>query len=350
MIKILIVDDSPFIRKILMDILKADDEMLVVGEARNGKEALEKIPLLKPDLITLDVEMPVMDGITTLENIVKNHNIPVIMVSNLTQEDAALTLKALEKGAIDFIPKPKNIFNFSGEKIKLEMINKIKIAAKSNKIHIGPINKSIIKSITLDSAINKVNEENFEYIVAIGTSTGGPRALQEVLPLLPENINGSIVVVQHMPAKFTKSLADRLNTICKIKVKEGEEGDRLRKGHCYIAPGDFHMEVVRRKSDYFIQLNKKPAIKGLRPSVDVLMESVAKLDGLNKMGVIMTGMGSDGSNGIVQIKKAKGFTIAQDQDSSVVFGMPKSAIGTKHIDKIVPLYSIAHEIIGKVGV
>lgn len=350
MIKVFIVDDSPFIRKILIDIFKDDNEILVVGEARNGKEALEKIPLLKPDLITLDVEMPVMDGITTLENIVKKHNIPVIMVSNLTHEDAELTLEALEKGAVDFIPKPKNIFSLSGEKTKSEMINKVKIAAKSNKINLDPINKSTIKSLTLDYSINKVNEEKFEYIVAIGTSTGGPRALQEVLPLLPENINSSIVVVQHMPAKFTKSLADRLNDICKIKVKEGEEGDRLKKGHCYIAPGDFHMEIVERRSDYFIQLNKEPAIKGLRPSVDVLMESVAKLDGLNKIGIIMTGMGSDGSSGIVEIKKAKGFTIAQDQNSSVVFGMPKSAIDTKHIDKIVPLNSIAHEIIGKVGV
>lgn len=347
MIRVLIVDDSPFARKILKDILNEDNEIVVIGEAKNGIEALEKIPLLKPDIITLDIEMPVMNGITTLEKIVSNYSIPVIMVSNLTQKDAALTLEALEKGAIDFIEKPKNIFSLSGTATKVDMINRIKVSAKSN---IKCIKKSTIKPIAINPVINKATGDSFEYLIVIGTSTGGPRALKEVLPLLPENINGSIVVVQHMPPNFTKSLADRLNNLSKIKVKEGEEGDRLRKGHCYIAPGDFHMEVIQKESGYFIQLNKKPVIKGLRPSVDVLMESVAKIDDIKKVGVILTGMGSDGSNGIIKIKKSKGYTIAQDKESSVVFGMPKSAINTKHIDKVVPLNNIAHEIMSRVGV
>jgi two-component system chemotaxis response regulator CheB len=347
LIRVLIVDDSPFARKILKDILNEDNEIVVIGEAKNGIEALEKIPLLKPDIITLDIEMPVMNGITTLEKIVNNYSIPVIVVSNLTQKDAALTLEALEKGAIDFIEKPKNIFSLSGKATKVDMINKIKVSAKSN---IKCIKKSTIKPIAINPVIDKDIGDSFEYLIVIGTSTGGPRALKEVLPLLPKNINGSIVVVQHMPPNFTKSLADRLNSLSKIKVKEGEEGDRLKKGHCYIAPGDFHMEVIQKESGYFIQLNKKPVIKGLRPSVDVLMESVAKIDDIKKVGVILTGMGSDGSNGIIKIKKSKGYTIAQDKESSVVFGMPKSAINTKHIDKVVPLNNIAHEIMSRVGV
>ena len=212
-------------------------------------------------------------------------------------------------------------------------------------------NKNIHISRTLkkNSEAYKVKKEKFDYIIAIGTSTGGPNALQSVLPLLPENINGTIVVVQHMPPKFTKSLANRLNNLSNIKVKEGEEGDILQKGYCYIAPGDFHMKVLS-KEDYIIKLTKDPPIKGLRPAVDVLMDSVAKLDGLKKVGVIMTGMGSDGAKGIVQMKKSNGYTIAQDEESSVVFGMPKLAIETEHIDKIVPLNSIAQEIMSIVGV
>ena len=349
MIRVLLVDDSPFMRKILTDILQEDKEIIVVGEAKNGKEALEKIVLLNPDVITLDIEMPIMDGITTLNHIVKQYNIPVVMISSLTTEGAALTLKALEKGAIDFIPKPKNIFRLSGETMKLEIIDKIRMAAKS-KVNINYENANTLKPLKKVSKTPLLNKEKFEYIIAIGTSTGGPRALQSVLPLLSENINGTIVVVQHMPPKFTKSLADRLNSLSNIMVKEGEEGDVLKRGHCYVAPGGFHMKVANEEGDYIIKLDKEPPIKGLRPAADILMESVAKLEGLKKVGVIMTGMGSDGSKGIVEIKKSKGYTISQDEKTSVVFGMPKMAIETNHIDKIVPLNNIAHEIMSIVGV
>lgn len=339
----MIVDDSTFMRKILLDIFKEDKEIIVIGEAKNGKEALEKIPLLKPDVITLDVEMPVMDGITTLKNIVKKYNIPTVMISNLTMEGANLTVKALEEGAIDFIPKPKNIFSLSGEKTKSEIIDKIKIASKS-KVCLKHTKTYIPENPNVQLIKRGLKEKEFEYIVAIGTSTGGPRALQSVLPFLPKNINGAIVVVQHMPPKFTKSLADRLNTLSNIEVVEGKEGEILKRGYCYIAPGDFHMKVVHKKNNYILELSKEEPIKGLRPAVDILMESVAKLEGLKKIGIVMTGMGSDGSKGIVQIKKSNGYTIAQDEESSVVFGMPKLAIETGHIDKIVPLNNIAHEI------
>ena len=345
----MIVDDSPFMRKILTDILKLDDEILVVGEAKNGKEALEKIPLYKPDLITLDVEMPIMDGITTLKHIVKEYNLPVIMISSLTMEGAELTLKALEEGAVDFIPKPKNIFNLSSEAIKYEIINKIKIASKS-KINIKYSQEKVLETVERSKKIIVPRKKDYEYIIAIGTSTGGPRALQNVIPLIPANINGAIVVVQHMPPKFTKSLSERLNNLSDIMVKEAEEGDVLQRGCCYIAPGDYHMRVYYREGKYTIGLSQEPPIKGLRPTVDLLMESVAKLENLKKIGVIMTGMGSDGSKGIVEIKKSDGYTIAQDEETSVVFGMPKSAIDTKHIDKVVSLDNIAYEITSIVGV
>lgn len=352
MVRVLIVDDSLFARKILTDILSSDDDILVVGEAKNGKEALEKIPVLKPDLITLDIVMPVMDGIVTLEKIVSQYNLPVIMVSNLTQEDAILTLEALDKGAIDFIPKPKNIFSLNKQTIRTQIIDKIKMAAKCN-VNVKPIMRALddaVKESPTSKSSLKDSKDGFDYIIAIGSSTGGPKALQQVIPLLPKDINASIVIVQHMPPKFTKSLAERLNNISNINVKEGEDGDILTKGNCYIAPGDFHMEVVQRGKDYVIRLNKDEPIKGLRPSVDVLMNSVAKLDGINKIGVIMTGMGADGSKGIVSLKKSNGFTIAQDEESSVIFGMPKAAINTNCIDKIVPLNHIADEIIRKVEV
>lgn len=336
-------------RKILIDILKEDEEILVVGEASNGREALEKIPLLKPDVITLDIEMPIMDGITTLKEITKTYNIPVIMISSLTTEGAKLTLKALEEGAIDFIPKPKDVFNLNNKKLKSDINNKIK-AASISKTKTSNIKRNAIRPYKIHAPKPNSLMEKFQYIVAIGTSTGGPRALQSVLPLLSPNINATIVVVQHMPPKFTKSLSDRLNVLSGISVKEGEEGDVLKRGHCYIAPGDYHMKVELINGKHTIKLNKEKPIKGLRPAADILMQSVAKLDRLNKLGVVMTGMGSDGAQGIVEIKKANGYTIAQDKESSVVFGMPKLAIETNCIDKIITLDSIANEIMSIVGV
>lgn len=346
MIKVMVVDDSPFMRKILTDIIQEDEEIIVVGEARNGKEALEKIPLLKPDLITLDVEMPIMDGMTTLKHIINDYEIPVMMISSLTMEGATLTLEALEEGAIDFIPKPKNIFNLSKSVIKFEIIDKIKAAARSKTI-IKCRPKTIVAKKTRPIVTRNVG---FEYIVVIATSTGGPRALQYVLPLIPENINASIVVVQHMPPNFTKSLADRLNTLSNIKVTEGKEGEILKPGHCYIAPGDYHMLVKEKRDNFVIELNQEPAIKGLRPAADVLIESVAQLNNIKKVVTIMTGMGSDGSQGILHLKNKDKYIIAQDKETSVVFGMPKSAIETNLVDKIVPLDSIAQEIINIVGV
>lgn len=349
MIKILIVDDSAFMRNMLTDILKTDEEIRVVGHAENGKEALEKIPILKPDVITLDIEMPIMDGISTLEKIIRDHSIPVVMISSLTVEGANLTVKALEIGAIDFFPKPKNIFSLSGNKTKMEIIKKVKMASKS-KMNLNYKKTYPLRYSKKTLRETKTSKSEFKYIIAIASSTGGPRALQEVLSSIEGNINGSIVIAQHMPPKFTKSLADRLDTLTDVRVKEGEDGDILKRGYCYIAPGGFHMRVKKESNDYVLKLSSEEPIKGLRPAADILMQSVAELNNLKKVGVVLTGMGSDGAEGIIQIKKSGGSTIAQDENSSVVFGMPKIAIETNNIDKVVSLNNIAKEILNIVGV
>lgn len=348
MIKVLIVDDSALIRKILGDVLNSDEEIKVIGTARNGKEALEKIETLQPDIVTLDIEMPVMDGITTLKTIVDKHKIPVIMISSLTSKGADLTLKALNEGAVDFLPKPTNIFNMSDIEIKNQIINKIKTVFRSKYIP----TKDEKETKTLEKPKIKVQNlpKDFRTIITIGTSTGGPRALQNVIPQLPSDINGTVLIVQHMPPKFTKSLADRLNSISNIIVKEAEDEEVIVRGYGYIAPGDYHMTVIKDSNKLKISLNKDPQVMGLRPTVDKLMESIANIESYEKVGVILTGMGSDGAKGIVKMKKAGSYTIAQDESTSVVYGMPKSAIATNCIDRIIPLNKIAEEIINKVGV
>lgn len=346
-IRVLIVDDSLFMRKIISDILSSDNDIQIVGTAKNGKDALEKIELLSPDVITLDVEMPVMDGIECLTHIMNNYRIPVIMLSSITTEGADATVKALELGAIDFITKPTSIFNMGNEDKKIELIEKVKTAAKVKILKYKQITSNIeIKRLEK----SKSNIHNKQTLIAIGTSTGGPKALQSIIPFIDKNINGSILVVQHMPPGFTNSLAKRLDSLSQIKVKEAEDGEIVQKGYCYIAPGGFHMKV---EENYYnkikIRLDQNEPVSGHRPSVDVMMSSVSKIKSLNKMGVILTGMGSDGAMGIKMIKESNGYTIAQDEETSVVFGMPKSAINTTTIDKVLPLDLITNEIINKVG-
>lgn len=348
MIKVLVVDDSAFMRKIISDILSDDESIEVIGTAKNGKDAIEKISYLNPDVITLDIEMPVMDGIATLREIVKRFNKPVVMLSSLTSEGAGATLRALEYGAVDFITKPTNIFEVGSQGKKEEIIQKVKVAAKAVLLNTVMDKHTVFKKELVDRI--KKNDK-LDYIVALGTSTGGPRALQSIIPALPNEINASLVVVQHMPQGFTKSLANRLNSMSHLVVKEGEDGELIRRGYCYIAPGGYHMtldEVSINK--VYIRLNKEKPVSGHRPSVDVLMESVAKIKYLKKIGVILTGMGSDGSYGIKLIKENNGYTIAQDEKSCVVFGMPKAAINNGGINKILPLELISNEILNILGV
>lgn len=353
-IRVLIVDDSAFMRRIISDMLKSDADIDVVGTARNGKEGLEKAAALKPDIITMDVEMPVMNGLEALAELMKFTPVPkVIMLSSLTYEGGEATLKALELGAVDFVAKPTNsIVRFNADHIKVELIQKVKSLGKSKVVFTPQLQISrTVPPPKKRTAFAGSAGGSLKYIIAIGTSTGGPRALQEILPKLPQNIPAAVLVVQHMPPGFTKSLADRLNTLSRINVKEAEEGDVLKQGWAYIAPGDFHMVINSyANGEYRISINKESPVTGHRPSVNVMMKSVAESGHKNIIAVIMTGMGSDGSEGMLEIKKAGGRTIAQDESTCVVYGMPKSAVKIGAIDTIAPLNNITAEILKNMGV
>jgi two-component system chemotaxis response regulator CheB len=348
-INVLIVDDSAFMRKIITDIIQLDKDLEVIGIARNGKEAIQKIKDLSPDVVTMDVEMPIMDGITALKIIMEERPIPVVMCSTLTKEGAEATLEALELGTVDFISKPTQLFKMNMENVQKQINEKIKIAAKVRIIKRKTAQPFRTQNISRN-IMGQSNIQKMKSIVAIGTSTGGPRALQDVIPYLKKDISASILIVQHMPAGFTKSLADRLNNLSEIHVKEAEDGDVLKQGCAYIAPGDYHLKLQKRSDLYQIKLTKEDPILGHRPSVDAMMHSLVQLKPSKLMGVIMTGMGSDGASGMQNIKLQGGYTIAQDEKTCVVFGMPKSAIKLGCIDEIVPLQSIASTIMRIVGV
>lgn len=350
MIKVLIVDDSAFMRKVLSDLFAAENDFHVLDTARNGKDAVDKAKWLKPDVITMDVEMPVMDGIKALEAIMRDNPTPVVMVSSLTRDGAEATLRALELGAVDFVAKTAGpISNITA--IKTDILAKCRAAAQVNIAQLFKIQgrKTLSSSILQVMLPPLAPPSADEQIVAIGTSTGGPRALQEIITKLPNNLPCGVVVVQHMPPGFTKSLSDRLNSLSSVTVKEAENNDVIRPGLVLIAPGDYHMTVEREGSKKIVKLNQNPPIGGHRPSVDPLFESVAKCYGRKVLGVILTGMGHDGSKGMQAIKQQQGYTIAEDQSTAVVFGMPKSAIELGIVDKVVPLPSIAAEIVKAIG-
>lgn len=353
--KILIIDDSALMRRVLSDIINNDDRCTVVGVASNGKEGLEKIELLDPDVITLDVEMPIMNGLTMLEILMKNKFKPVVLLSSLAKDGAETTLKALDLGAVDFVCKPQNIFKISTSELKDDIINKIIIASEITR----PIKNSTdfqktqaYKPVTSmfvapkGTIVNKVAPSlTMKKIIALGVSTGGPKALQEVIPYIPGNIAAGIVIVQHMPAGFTKSLADRLNSISEISVKEAENGDIIKAGWAYIAPGNFHVIIETSARNLCIKLSSEPPVGGHRPSVNVMMNSLSKTNNKNIIGVIMTGMGNDGCDGISNLKKFNNaITIAQNEATCVVYGMPKSVVEAGLADKVVPLNEIAKEI------
>lgn len=346
LVKVLIVDDSAFMRKVLSDIIDSEDSLSVIGTATDGKDALDKIAELDPDIITLDVEMPIMDGINCLKEIMQRFPKPVIMLSSGTEHGAELTIRALDEGAVDFIAKPKNIFEIKNEKKKNEIIEKINIAKNIK------FNSLKCKSRDCDESHVVKSSKVLKYIIAIGTSTGGPKALQSVIPFLPGDIPAAVLIVQHMPPGFTNSLAERLDSKSELVVKEATHKERILAGHVYIAPGDSHMLIeTASNGDIMINLDKSPPVSGHRPSVDVMMESLSSTGLKNIIGVIMTGMGADGSNGVKKLKDVnKSYIIAQDEETSVVFGMPKMAIQTGAVDKVVSLDKISEEIIQYLGV
>ncbi|MCX7795018.1 MAG: chemotaxis response regulator protein-glutamate methylesterase [bacterium] len=331
MIKVLIVDDSALMRRILKDTLERHPEIEVVGVAENGKEAIEKLNILNPDVITLDVEMPIMNGLDTLKKIMSLRPTPVIMVSALTTKDAEVTIEALMNGAVDFVTKPQNLigeFDSFSKELQLKILNVAKSKGKGVRITEIPIKE--VKSPGKPP----------KKLVIIGSSTGGPQALYQVMSKLTTFYDTSVVIVQHMPPGFTKSLAERLDSVSKYIVKEAEEGESLRSGVAYVAPGGYHLILNR---DTF-SLSKDPPVLGVRPSVDVAIFSLVRVFKSNTIGVLLTGMGSDGARGLEEIKRNGGKTIVQDERSCVVFGMPKAAIDRGVVDVVVDLEGIPTEI------
>ncbi|WP_276352352.1 protein-glutamate methylesterase/protein-glutamine glutaminase [Cohnella caldifontis] len=341
--KVLIVDDSLFMRKLIARLIEEDPQLRVVGAARNGEEAVRMAGELLPDVITMDVEMPVMNGLEALARIMKERPVPVVMLSSLTQEGAKETIEALQLGAVDFIAKPSGSTSADLYKIKDEMRQKIKAAAAAPSSALRPIRREPYAAPPPPrmAVLNRSVPASVRQLIAIGTSTGGPRALDAVIGELPAGFPYPVLVVQHMPPKFTRSLADRLDSLSKLRVVEAEDGQPLRGGTVYIAPGDFHMTVAENGGEYRIQLNREPQRNGHRPSVDVLFESVARLSGVKRHYVLMTGMGADGAKGMLLAKESgAGTTIAEAKESCVVFGMPKAAIELGCVDHVVPLAQI----------
>lgn len=335
-IRVLIVDDSATARAVLNDILSSDSSIEVVGTASDAFVARDKIVELRPDVICLDVEMPRMDGITFLKKLMHYMPLPVVMVSSLTQSGAKTTLEALEAGAVDFVPKPHSHIYDGKDEMRDELISKIKAASKA-KVFKKELNNQIQANTTsLAQTTNK--------ILAIGASTGGTEALKDVLMGLPRNAPG-MVIVQHMPANFTAQFAQRLNSLCSMEVREAKNGDSIIPGVALIAPGDYHMVVRRSGARYYVEIGNGEKVSGHRPSVDVLFNSVAKIAGANAIGVILTGMGSDGAKGLLAMKNAAARTIGQDEASCVVYGMPKVAYEIGAVEKQLPLNRVADGIL-----
>lgn len=345
-ITVLVVDDSALMRKLLTEILNDDPMIEVVGAAHDPFDAREKIKRLNPDVLTLDVEMPKMDGVTFLSNLMRLRPMPVVMVSTLTEKGADITFQALELGAIDFVTKPKVDQEKQLERYAKEIISKVKVAANAQ---VKAINKKVvdIKSASLGS-VAKMNLDTTDKIIAIGSSTGGTEALKDVLVDMPGNCPG-IVIAQHMPPAFTKPFADRLGKVTPLNSKEAEDGDQILPGHIYVAPGGKHLEIYLDGARYRCRLTDAPPVNRFKPSVDVLFDSVAKYVGKNAVGVILTGMGRDGAKGLKGMQEKGALTVAQDENTSVVWGMPGAAVELGAADDILPLDQIAGKIVNLVS-
>ena len=354
MVKVLIVDDSAFMRNALTSMLASDPEISIVGTARDGLEAIEKIASLRPDVVTMDVEMPRMDGITALKHIMEKAPVPVIMVSSLTNEGAKVTLDALDLGAVDFIPKNLSELSVNIVKIKEVLLDKIKQIARRVPIMriVRPIDKAAIETKIRELRLTvpqRATGERKTSVVAIGTSTGGPRALQEIITVLPKDFPVPIVIAQHMPPNFTGPFAERLNQLSKIEVKEAQEGDQLKPGLALLAPGRGHMKVVKKRTlELVVTISENREEFAYRPSVDALILSIAECYPGRALGVILTGMGNDGLKGLTELKRNGGRVFAQNEQTCVVYGMPKAVVDAGLADKVLSLEEMAGEIINAV--
>jgi len=339
--KVLIVDDSSLMRQLLTQILSSDPELEVIGTASDPFVAREKIKALHPDVLTLDIEMPRMDGLTFLEKLMRGHPMPVVMISSLTERGAETTLRALSLGAVDYIAKPKLDVSTGTIEQASDIIAKVKAAARVKVRGVSTqISPAALPAGYHFSATHKV--------VAIGASTGGTEALKDLLSPLPADFPG-MVIVQHMPEAFTRPFAERLNSLCRIHVQEARDGDRILPGHALLAPGGHQMEVVRRGMEYAVRVYRGERVNRHLPSVDVLFSSCARQLGKNALGVLLTGMGADGAKGLLEMKEAHAFTIAQDEATCVVFGMPREAILLGAADQVLALGRIPAALLQRLG-
>ena len=342
-IRVLVVDDSALVRNILSQGLSIDPNIEVVGTASDPYIARDKIVELDPDVLTLDVEMPRMDGVAFLRKLMPQHPIPTVMVSSLTQRGKQITIDALDAGAVDFVAKPTSNVTAGLNAMLMELRAKVKIASTANVSHWK--GKRIAPPVQSAAFASKALAESTDKVIAIGASTGGTEAIRRVIEEFPATTPG-IVIVQHMPAGFTKMFAERLNQLCQMEVREAKDGDRIRSGLILIAPGGFQMKVIRSGGFYQVRCGGTEKVSGHCPSVDVMMHSVAEHVGRNAIGAMLTGMGQDGAEGMLAMKNAGARSIAQDEASSVVFGMPKVAFEKGGASRLVPLDKIAASLMG----
>lgn len=338
-IKVLVVDDSAIVRKIFTEELSRERGIQIVGTAPDPYVARDKIVRLKPDVVTLDIEMPRMDGITFLKKLMKYYPLPVIIVSSLTRNGGKLALEAIESGAVEVLSKPGTAYSVGD--MKQQLADKIRAAARarvSQREKETPVEEAPVELTT------RALKETTNKVIAIGASTGGTEALKKVLTRLPATVPG-VLVVQHMPPNFTTAFAERLNNMCNITVKEAEDGDSVLPGRALIAPGNYHMLLRRSGARYYVSVKTGPMVCHQRPSVNVLFNSSAQYAGANAIGVIMTGMGSDGAQGMLEMRQAGARTIGQDEASCVVYGMPKEAAKVGAVEKVAPLDRIAQEVV-----
>jgi two-component system chemotaxis response regulator CheB len=345
-IRVLIVDDSAVVRQTMSELLSADPEIEVMATAADPFVAADRIAEQVPDVITLDIEMPHMDGLTFLQKIMSQHPIPVVICSSLAGEGAESALKALEYGAVEIIAKPRIGSKQFLQESRETICDAVKAAASAH-VRVHRPSRVVEPKLTADAILSPASHamvETTEKVVAIGASTGGTEALKILMEALPADAPG-IVIVQHMPELFTRAFANRLDSLCKITVKEAESNDTVLRGRALIAPGNHHLLLKRSGARYYVEIKDGPLVCRHRPSVDVLFRSAARYAGQNAVGVILTGMGDDGANGMLEMKQAGAVTIAQDEATCVVFGMPKEAIKRSAVDKILPLQSVAGAIL-----
>jgi two-component system chemotaxis response regulator CheB len=335
-IRVLIVDDSAIVRKMLTEALASEPDLEVVGTAPDPYVARDKIVKLRPDVLTLDIEMPRMDGLTFLRKLMEFRPMPVIVISSLAQASSQIALEALQCGAVEVLAKPSNAY--SVRELGQDLADKVRAAANARVSAVQP--KSSVQPPIAPLALAGASRSS---VIAIGASTGGTEALREVLEALPANMPG-ILVVQHIPAVFSTAFANRLDALCRLRVKEAADGDRLEPGLALIAPGNFHMTLCKAGGEYRVSVQDGPRVCYQRPSVDVLFESVAQTAKSDAIGAILTGMGSDGAQGMLKMKRAGARTVAQDEASCVVFGMPREAILAGAVDRVLPLHRVAAEL------